>query len=150
MEPETIGLVFIILIFCGYFIFYQVSSLKEKKVYIDRAKRFIEQFYSRLEKSPSEYRYFTTGHPYTWVEVDINRFEKIVMGTIQYYPMLAGSWINYYRDPSVSLKIDEANSLVYIVPKGQMFQPKEFDFDSTKLVLPEEFGRKNRANSSNS
>jgi len=109
-----------------------IQCIRDSSDLADHNKNAVNRHLDKLERksglSKRDIRYFTTGHPYVWVEVE--RVELLKM--LQETPAIRSS-----EDccvPVYSVKLDARKSRIFIV-----IGKSGFDFEKTKLVTYEEY-----------
>jgi hypothetical protein len=74
--------------------------------------------YKRLNGEVQEYRFFTTGHPYVWVETSQLEMEAAITAS----PRTASSLgAHIYARTNYAFKIDEEKKAIYYVPNVRSF-----------------------------
>lgn len=96
-----------------------IANHRDIKAYQHLAKVELEKVFENLEEDISQYSFFTSGHPDTWVSSSrddcVSDVQKSCVG------------IRYNARPAVyELKVDESNRRIYYVT-GHL---KNFDWDS--------------------
>jgi hypothetical protein len=97
-------------------------GVQEKKLHEKNAISDLHEIYSTLKNNINEYSFYSTGHPYVWVDSNKIKMEKQIISTCtRSFP---GSDI-YYDKAIYSLKIDQNNKSIYYVTDIE-----NFDFNS--------------------
>ena len=86
----------------------------------------LQEIYAGLESKVDDYKFYSTGHLYTWTEYPRSDIESRLIGACQTYTYPAFFFV--YSKPDYVFEIDEKNKHIFwVVGK------KEFDFKSLKL-----------------
>jgi len=109
---ENLGsfLIFIALIYIFYLMLRAPEKIKKSN---DHAKAKLLNFEKSLSRPITEYKAYSIGHPYTWVEIRYENFFKSITTSASF------SRFPPYWDKAHTFctKVDEDNKRIYLIPR---------------------------------